>query len=65
MVATFSDQVLPCFAEAARLRSDMLVCVLACSSWNQTIQQNVVQVLLGTWVVNEIRPSERNLDHVF
>ena len=30
MVANFSDQVLPCFTEAARLRSDMLVCLFSC-----------------------------------
>ena len=31
-VANFSDQILPFFAEDARLRSDMLVCLLSCLS---------------------------------
>ena len=29
---TFSDQVLPCFSEDARPRSNMLVCLISCVS---------------------------------
>ena len=37
----------------------------ACSSCNQIIQQNYVEVMLGTGMSNYIPPSVRYFDHVF
>ena len=36
-----------------------------CSSCNETSQHNCVEVLLGTFGINYIRPSVRYFDHVF
>ena len=52
-----------------RMRGRELACLSAffpaCSSSNQTIQQNCVEELLGTGMLNYIRPSMRYFDHVF
>ena len=37
----------------------------AYSSCKQTIQQNFVDVLLGTGMINYLRPSMRYFDHIF
>ena len=50
MVASFSDQVLSCFSEDARLRNNMPAFLIpACSSCIQTTQLNFVEVLFGAW----------------
>ena len=36
-----------------------------CSSGSQTVQQNLVEVLLGTWMPNDICPSVQYFDNVF
>ena len=50
VVANFSDQVPPCFAEVARPRSNMLVSLLSYLFLLQLdcIQNYVFEVLLGT-----------------
>ena len=52
-----------------RMRGREVTCLSAFlpthSSCNQTIQQDFVEVLLGTCMIKYIRPSMRSFDHVF
>ena len=54
------------FLMKARPRNNMLVCISSCLLFGeQCIQKSHVEILLRTWMINYIRPSMQNLEHVF